>query len=342
MAQRRILIWLPSPMGDAIMATPALRALRGHYKDARLIGFASGLNRQVLSPSPFVDEWLGQGSFKENLAALKLTGADEAILMKNSFGCALAVRLAGIPRRVGYGRDGRSFLLTDRVAPLKTEDGRFQPTPAVDYYLGLAEACGARVEDRLPVLSFTESDAALLKEKLPAVVEHAGPLVILVPGGAFGPSKCWPSERFAQMAEALIEQYKAQVVISIAPNDAEKRIAAEIQRHAGHSLISLGEAPLPLGALKALFARAALVITNDTGPRHIACALGRPVVSLFGPNNPEWTRTGYAREIQIIGRGPCVPCDKPRCTQPGHLCMESITVAEVLDAANKQLSEVRP
>lgn len=338
MTRQRILIWLPSPLGDAIMATAALRALRRRDPEARLVGFASPPVRQVLSPCPFVDEWIDQASFAANVAALRAAGVDTAVLMKNSFGCALAVWLAGIGRRIGYARDGRSLLLTDRIEPFKKPGGGFKPTLAVDYYLRLVATLGADTSDRATELVFAESDANTLREKLPAAFEHPGPLIVLVPGGAFGPSKCWPSERFARAADTLIEQHNAQVVISIAPNEAERTIANAIRRQARHPLISLGDSPLPLGALKALIGRAALVITNDTGPRHIACALGRPVVSLFGPNNPEWTRTGYAGEIQIVGRGPCVPCDKPVCKQPEHVCMESITVGEVLAAAETQLA----
>ena len=301
---RRILIWLPSPMGDAIMATPALRALRSCYRDAQLIGFGSHLVREVLSPCPYCDEWLDLVSFPGIVSTLKSAGADTAVLMKNSFGSALAVRLAGIPRRVGYGREGRSLLLTDSIRPLKDKHGRFTPVPAVDYYLRLAEALGADAAARMPELSCTEADTDTLRQTLPAVFTPSGPLIILVPGGAFGPSKCWPSERFARVADALIEKHAAAVVISVAPNDMERRIAEAIRRYAKHPLISLGDTPLPLGPLKGLFARADLVITNDTGPRHIAAALGRPIVSLFGPNNPEWTRTGYAKETQIVGRGP--------------------------------------
>ena len=95
------------------------------------------------------------------------------------------------------------------------------------------------------------------------------------------------------------------------------------------------------GQLKALFSLADLVITNDTGPRHIALALGKNVVSLFGPNNPQWTQTGHDKEIQIVGQGPCVPCDEPRCRMKQHVCMESITVEQVFTAASHFL-EGRP
>jgi len=340
MADQNMAIWLPSPMGDAIMATPALRALRQHFRADRITFVGSGLVRQILSPSPFCDGWIElDKSMLHNMSRIRRENFSTILLLKNSFGSALTSLLAGMPKRIGYARDGRSWMLTEKIQPLKDAGGKFIPTPAIDYYLKIAENLGAETADRSMDLAVSDSDTEKLRRKLPAVFDKTGPLVILVPGGAFGPSKCWPSERFSKVADTLIEHYKATVVLSIAPNPQEKQIAADIQRHAQHTLLNLGEHPLGLGVLKALFARADLVVANDTGPRHIAIALKRKIVTLFGPNNPQWTQTGYADEIQIIGQGPCVPCDKPICKQKQHYCMESITVEQVLEAAQKYLAE---
>lgn len=164
-----------------------------------------------------------------------------------------------------------------------------------------------------------------------------GPVVVLVPGGAFGPSKCWPSERFAQTADRLITNYNATVVISVGPDLFEKQIAGEICDSSRHKLINLAERPVNLDELKTLFSRADLVISNDTGPRHIAIALRRKVITLFGPNDPAWTDSDYENEIQIVGNVPCAPCQKPVCKKSRHLCMEAITVEMVCNAAKKLL-----
>ncbi|GAI94182.1 unnamed protein product, partial [marine sediment metagenome] len=116
------------------------------------------------------------------------------------------------------------------------------------------------------------------------------------------------------------------------------RVGEKICRLSKHKLVNLGEKPLTLGRLKALFAMADLVITNDTGPRHIAIALRRKVVTLFGPNDPAWTETGWQDEIQIVADVDCAPCRKPKCKKERHLCMESITVEMVYQAAEKMLS----
>lgn len=334
-----ILIWLPSPLGDAICATPALRALRAHWAGAHLTFWAAPFTQAILSPSPFCDAWLTPPKgFSMQVKQLRAASFDTAVLLKNSFGSALTVRLAGIERRVGYARDGRSFLLTDGIEPVKDETGKFKPVSSVQYYLALAESLGAVPTSGLPELEVAASDQEAIDKQFPELDNTKRPLVIFVPGGAFGPSKLWQPERFAACADALIERHNAQVIISIAPTDVERKIAEAIGSHSRRPLRHTGAMALTGGQLKALFSRAALVVTNDTGPRHIAIALRRKVVTLFGPNDPARTHTGYADEMRIIGQGPCVPCDKPVCKATAHYCMESITVEQVLAAAEHLLA----
>jgi len=382
----KILVWLPSPMGDAVLCTPALRAIRKYFSSSQITFLANPIVRQVLSPCSFNDAWIEpQGNNPLAVAAkLKAHKFTHAILFKNSFASALAVALARIPCRIGYAREGRALLLTDKLHPPKLPNGKFKPLSMLDYYLAIASRLGADTADRSLGLQFDQKDSQQLRTKLPKVIGSENPLVILVPGGAFGPSKCWPSENFAKTADWLITNHGVTVVISAAANAAEKQIAAEIcasaksslraqrsassnsslraQRSASsnsslraqssnssnsslraqrsnldYKLVNLAENPVNLGELKALFSIADLVVTNDTGPRHIATALGRKVVTLFGPNDPAWTNTDYENEIQIVGNVPCAPCTKPTCTKPEHLCMQAITVEMVCDAAKELL-----
>jgi len=347
----KILVWLPSPMGDAILCTPALRAIRRHFKSSHISFFARPAVRQVLSPGSFNDRWLEQESNNPFVIAKKLKSYKftHAILFKNSFASGLATFLAKIPLRIGYAREARSALLTDKLYPQKLPGGKFKPVPMIDYYLGIASALGADTADRNLELSVDPQDGQRVQAGLPELAESEGPVVVFVPGGAFGPSKCWPSDRFAQTADRLITNYNATVVVSVASNPAERQIAKEIcdssrlslraqRSNLRHKLISLADRPISLGELKALLSKAQLVISNDTGPRHIAIALRRKLISLFGPNDPAWTDTGYENEIQLIGDVPCAPCQKPICKESEHFCMQVITVEMVCDAA-KQLLE---
>jgi heptosyltransferase-2 len=335
---QKILIWLPSPLGDAILSTPALSAFRAYYADDQITFLASPAVRAFLEPCLFCNEWIEKsGSFWQLSGRLFREKFDTAILLKNSFGSALTIFMSGISERIGYARDFRSPLLTDTLLPEK-QDGRFKPISMVDYYLNIARfITGTDMHNRNLYIGLQQHDRDALQHIFPQLQNRQGPLVILVPGGAFGPSKLWSPLRFAQLADELVEHDKATVVISVAPTPLEKKIAEDIRGGARNPLLSLSDWPLTPGLLKALFEKADLVITNDTGPRHIAAALGRKIITLFGPNNPAWTETGYEHETRITGQAPCVPCDKPKCLQKEHYCMNSISVEQVFDAAQKIL-----
>jgi heptosyltransferase-2 len=338
-AKDNILVWLPSPMGDAILCTPALRAIRKRFDSAKITFFASNVVHQVFSPCGFTDAWLESNDNGMFAAARMLRGYHftHAIMFKNSFGSALTCRLAGIPVRIGYARDGRGILLTEKLYPRRLTSGDFEPISIVDYYLAVAAKVGADVRDRRIELSVEPRDTEKLKTKLPAVFNVKGPVVILVPGAAAGPSKRWPAERFAQTSDWLAEKYNATVVLSVAPNSEEKNIARQIVNAVKHKPINLGDTPVGLGELKALIAVADLVVCNDTGPRHIAIGLKRKVITLVGPNDPAWTDPGYADEVFVKGEAPCAPCDKPVCREASHFCMEAITVEMVCNASAKAL-----
>jgi len=341
--REKILVWLPSPVGDAVLCTPALRGLRKRFEGEDIYYLASETVRQLLSPNNFGNEWVDTRRAGPTSLVRRLKGHKfyRVVLFKNSFGSALATFLAGVPERIGYARDGRSLLLTERICPQKSFDGRFKPVSMVDYYLTIAAKLGCATTDRFTELSVGEQDRANLSAKLSSVLPRPSPLVVLVPGGAFGPSKRWPFERFAATADWLVAKYDAAVVLCVAPDKMEARIAEQICRLTERKVHSLAETPLAMGELKALLAKSDLVITNDTGPRHIAIALGKKVITLFGPNNPEWTRTGYEDEVQIVGQAECVPCDKPKCRQTEHLCMESISVETVCAAAGEILDKLK-
>ncbi|MHC4737266.1 MAG: lipopolysaccharide heptosyltransferase II [Planctomycetota bacterium] len=343
MKDENILVWLPSPMGDAVLCTPALRALRRHFETSKITFYANSVVRQVLSPGRFNDVWLVQKDKNPFKIAKKFSEHKftSAVLFKNSFASALTGFLAAIPSRTGYAREGRGFLLTEKLNPPKLSTSGFKPFSMIDYYLAIASWLGCNTSDRNLELLIDPQAGITLKARFPEFAETDGPIVVLVPGGAFGPSKCWLSERFAKTADWLIDNYKATVVVSVSPAAAEKRIADEICSSGTHRLINLAERSLSLGELKSLFSVAALVITNDTGPRHIAKALQCKIISLFGPNNPVWTETDYQNEIQIIGEAPCVPCDRPVCKREKHLCMQAITVEMVCEAAGKLLQKAR-
>jgi len=293
---RRVLVVLPSWVGDVVMATPMLRALRALYGEARITGLIQGYVAPVLDASPWCDELieLGEGDGVLGTARrLRRERFDLAVVLPGSFRSGLMVWMSGVRRRVGYAREGRGMLLTDRLSPPR-EGGRYAPVAAVRYYLALAEHLGARAPS-LSVELFTraaddERAAALLRAAgvEPDSARRGVPLVLLNPGAATkGEAKLWPAERFAAVADALIERRGAAVVVNGSPK--ERAVLDAVHRAARGELIDLPARGGDLALLKSIARLSDVMITNDTGGRHIAAAMGAAVVSLFGPTDPAWT-----------------------------------------------------
>jgi heptosyltransferase-2 len=335
MTPANILISIPNWVGDVVMATPALRAVRRAFPRSRIVHLMRPYVAEVLRGLDFADEqrfWpheKGLTGWKATVSlARRLHGErfDLALLLTNSFRSALVIRASCARRRVGYGRDGRSWLLTDRLHPAR-KNGRYAPTPALDYYNALARHIGcADVTDRLE-LAVTAEEETVVDRRLGATVPGQ-PLIVLNPGANYGSAKCWPAEHYAALADELVDRYGARVVASLAP--AERAIADRLLKAARHPIEVFVDPPLGLGPLKALIRRAALLITNDTGPRHFAAALGTPVITIFGSSDPAWTDTRYARERIAMLRLDCQPCMKRVCPLGHHDCMNHLRPDQVM------------
>jgi len=348
-----ILVVQPSWVGDAVMATPTLRALRELYPHAEISYLLRRYVKPIYEGMPWADRLItyrtgktrakaGKGTF--DLAG-RLRGGkfDLAILLPNSFKSALICKMAGIDRIIGYERDGRGFLLDDKLLPVK-ERGKFVPSPIVKYYLGLAHYLGSTHRNLKLELFVTESERreaqdVLVRSSLDADLERpasrgAAPLIILNPGAQYGAAKCWLPEYFAQLADRFIEQLGATVMISAAPK--ERPIVDAIARQMKHAAIDLSRAGMTLGAMKEIVRRSDLMVTNDTGPRHIAAAMDVPVVTVFGPTHPEWTEIYYAKERQVAVKVFCGPCQKKICPLD-HRCMTRVTPGMVFVASMQLL-----
>jgi heptosyltransferase-2 len=251
--------------------------------------------------------------------------------------------MAGIDRVVGYERDGRGLLLTDKLLPAK-ERGKYVPTPIVKYYLGIAGYLGSRSRESRLELFVTEQERAeanriFEKAGLEAGLcrparSGKGPLVIVNPGAQYGDAKCWLPENFAKVGDRLIEERGATVMISGSPR--ERRILEAVHSHMKHAAVDLPSKGLTLGALKEIVRRCDLMITNDTGPRHMAAAFGVPVVTVFGPTHPEWTEIDFAMERKVAVKVFCGPCQKKVCPLD-HRCMTRVTPAMVGQTAGELL-----
>jgi heptosyltransferase-2 len=254
---------------------------------------------------------------------------DAVLLLPNSFRSALGARLSGAKIRVGYARDGRGWLLTHRANP--AEHSKHAPIPAVDYYAKLAEFAFdvPPIEHQIELfVSEDENQAAdeLLRDVKP-------PFAILNPG-ANRADKRWPAEKFATLAETLAGSRGMTIVISGSPR--ERDLLKSIERTAKVKIINLAERNPELGTLKAVIKRAAVMVTNDTGPRHIAAALGTPVITLFGPTDHRWTTLCGVRE-RILLAEPFLPEELVADHHPKACAIEKISVQDVIAAVDALL-----
>ncbi len=347
----RLLIVLPSWLGDVVMATPALRLLRRSLRGAFIGGLVRPGLDELLAGTTFIDELhvdRARGVMGPKLVAAKLRPRryDTALLLTNSFSTALITRLAFIPRRIGYDRDARGLLLTDKLAPSRRERPHrgFAPVPAVDYYLRAARVVvDTQAHDtntRLELATTPAQDAAALDLLTRAGIPSDRPFAILNPGGN-NPAKRWPPDRFAAAARHLIERHNLAIVINGSPGEAD--LAKDIVSRIGAAPVpvaSLAELGITIGSLKGVVKRAKLMLTNDTGPRHIAAAFGVPTVALFGPTDPRWTTLSDSsplgsnlptREI-TLSADPTLPPDEVADDHPDRCRIDRIELPDVLSA----------
>lgn len=333
----KIAVRMPNWLGDAVLALPALHSLRQAFPDADIQAVTRGWGADLFSDHPSVDGVVPLPEARD-LKALRTAGSglkkldiDLGILLTNSFSSAFLFYVAGIPARWGYARDGRGLLLT-RAVPYKTPDTVLHQS---DYYLHLLKALDIEPSGFGPGLVTTEEDWAWAA----AALENGGhasgvPLVVFSPGAAYGPAKKWPAERFAALARKLRDEAGASVAVVGDAGDTETA-SLILEALGGCGLDLTGRTTLR--RLIAVIRRARVFVTNDSGPMHIADALGVPIVALFGPTNP--TATGPRRGPSVILKKevPCWPCLYRSCPYD-HRCMTRIAVEDAFEACRRLLS----
>jgi heptosyltransferase-2 len=332
-----VAIFLPNWIGDVVMATPALRALRRRFgPDARFIGLGRPYVADVLRGTSFLDELWPYDRHSRNrdirgwrvAARLRRQHADVAVLLPNTWHSAAMAWLARVPVRAGYVRYRRGPLLTVKLRPPRAGD-RYLPVSAVEYYLQLAYRLGAAPAPWTLELGTTSEDEHMADHAWSALgLRQPDHVVTFNSSGAFGAAKLWPDEYFAALANRVASVHDRDVLILCGPAEAER--ASAIARLAAHSRVfSLGGFPLSIGLSKACVRRCRLLVSTDSGPRHFAAAFGVPVVALFGPTDIRWTDTRYARERRLQLSLDCQPCQQRVCPLGHHKCMRDLTVDEV-------------
>lgn len=337
---------LPSWLGDAVMATPTIRALRSHFgPSAHFVGIMKPKIAEVLEGLPWFNERLlfERGQCRPELQVRRLVWElrrrrlDKIILLPNSLSSALIAWFSGAAERIGYDRDLRGGLLTQRLQP-PWEAGRYSPISAVDYYLRLATAVGCSDSSRHVELTTTPADESAADVLWDHYQLGKFRLVVAInTGGAFGSAKHWPLEYFSELTRRIVQRWDAAVIVLCGP--AERESAAEIARQAADKrVISLASEKLPLGLMKACIRRSDLMVTTDSGPRHFAAAFNVPTVAIFGPIHPAWSVNYNACETELFLSLSCSPCNQHQCPLIHHRCMRDLSVDRVFEAVRHRLS----
>jgi len=330
---KHIAVLAPNWLGDAAMATPVLRVLHKRFPDAQQTVVARPAVRALLDGLPYVNRFITipdkAGIMDMVRARRHVDPIDLAVILPHSFRSALLARMLGARRRLGYDRAGRRFLLTTRVPPYRV-NSKVAPIYMTLEYLHLVEAIGCADDGEGLELHAPSAEVDRIKR----VVAGDGPLIAFTPGAAFGPAKLWPPERYAVVADTLREQIGARCIVLTGPGEEEVRTA--VQRAAKQPLIEVDSGAPSLDTLKAAIAQSDLLIGNDSGPRHIAVALGVPVVCVMGPTAPVYSEGPYEVGRVLRVDVDCGPCQQPVC-RTDHRCMTRISPEWVAETAQSIL-----
>jgi heptosyltransferase II len=330
---QRILVRATNWLGDAVMSLPALRALRQRFPEAEIAILAKPWVADLYHREPFCDRMIPYTSTSagEKWAAgraLAQENFDCAILLQNAFEAAAIAYLAGIPERIGYARDGRSWLLTRAIqVPRKGEIPRHERF----YYLELLHRAG--ILDTLPENDRIRLEGATAARAAGLARFHdlgmTGAVIGMSPGAAYGTAKRWLPERFAEAANSVASELGASVAIFGSKDERElcdaiaAAIPVPVHNFAGETT---------LAEYIDLAAACRVYLTNDSGGMHVASALGVPTVAIFGATDD--LSTGPTGPLARVVREPveCSPCLKRECPID-HRCMTRVSAGRVAKVA---------
>ncbi len=332
---RRILIRSTNWVGDAILTTPAIRAIRKNFPHSEITILAKPWVVPVFEENPHVDSimiyesnnrhkgWRGRLRLIRDIRKKKF---DLAILFQNAFEAAIIACVSRIPIRLGYDTDGRGLFLTHSV-PV-TRNAKFKDIHETDYYLGMLTPFGLTPDGSTLTLKISESNHRSADKLLTGYgIGESDQIVGINPGATYGSAKRWFSERYAALADKIQDRYGSHILIFGAPG--EKEIGQKVTQLIKKSTINLC-GRTTLGEAIALINRCNLFITNDSGLMHVAAALDIPLVAIFGPTNPGTTGPIGTKSKIVRMPVPCSPCLQPDCATD-HQCMKEISVDMVFD-----------
>jgi heptosyltransferase-2 len=336
----RILVKEVNWLGDIVMSLPALRAIRDAYPNAHIAVLIKKELASFFDGTKWIDEIIpyrlrkgffnGLADRRAIVQELRMRRFDLAVLFPNSFDAAVWPALARIPKRAGFARDARGLLLTEKVRP--TAD--ILETHQVHYYLymlketlgiaGKPDACAPDASGEA-----VEKMRAFIRERRK---RPGKPLIALAVAAAYGPAKEWQAENFARLIDLLAERHGAECVLVGAPNERAKSEAVIAQSKSG-ALCAAGETSV--GEALALLSLCDGFAGNDSGSMHVAGALGKPTVGIYGSTRADRTGPLGPKTKVLYKQIECSPCLQRTCRFNHYDCLRKITPEEVADALNE-------
>jgi heptosyltransferase-2 len=347
MRPKRILIRGTNWLGDAVMTTPALERLRASFPEAEVMLLAPPLTAGLFQASPFVNDIIeyrrregGMKEFFNTVTQIRARRFDLAVLFQNAFEAALLAALGGARMRVGFAEQGRGALLTHPLHRGARHRNRHQIHDYLDIVaecerVCLGEAFKPAVAEPLPSLTANgeQRDAAVRFRRRFGL--DSRPLVALNTAATNSRAKCWPADRFARLADRLIAEMGAQIILIGGPSERTNAEGVLERMRLPGAVNLVGETTM--AELIGLLAGCSLLVTNDTGPAHVAAALGTPTLTIFGPTNEFETAPNGPRAEMIRAEGiECARCMHRDCPID-HRCMTRIAPEDVLARARALL-----
>jgi len=338
---KRILIVRTDRIGDVLLSTPVIKALRKKNPDSYIAMMVSPGTKDIVEGNPYLDEviiydkdakhkgWLKTLKFAKNL---KKKGFDIAIILHPTNRVHLVTYLAGIPRRLGYDRK-LGFLLTDKIPHAKQLGLKHES----EYNFDLLKFIGIEAHDSDLFMPIKDESELSVKKMFEGSGIKKNDRMLAIHPCASCPSKIWPAERFAQAADILAQKYGLKIVVIAGPKDIAR--AQDVIKNMRSTVVDLS-GKISVSQLASVLKSCVLFISNDSGPVHMASALGIPVISIFGRSQPglspkRWGPTGKKSKVLHKQVG-CIECLAHNC-QKEFACLKAITVQEVVSTAESLL-----
>ncbi len=342
----RIGILLPNWVGDLTMSTPMLRSLRRAFPDSSIFGVGKPHLADLLSGSPWLTEylpcnhrrWTGREGFIDTVRGLRRRRLDVILSLRATMRGALMSVASGAHLRVGLHSApfARFYHLTNSDRTTNPA----APAPLVDRYLELATRINANADGkRLELLCDSSSRLTVERFLRNQLARDPSRLVMINACSANGSNRSWPTEKFVELSRRLVDDFDISIVLNCAPSDRSEveELKKRIDRSRVFSAAESGD--LSFRFLKALLSRVAALVTIDSGPRHVAAAMGTPVIALLGPIDPRLNENYHTEETVLTSkRLACMPCNSNHCQFSEVLCMHGIAVRDVVRATVQQVN----